>query len=257
MSVSSPLVLALAINNAHVDLQVVADVAQDGVEGYHSETIIARKDSGINTLEDIRGKRLATSAIGSSTDTAMRVYFLKNGLVDKKDYTTLEVAFSNIPAMLDEKKVDLGPVIQPFLGPMMASGNYKVVFRQKDGIGPSQVVFLAARGEFLEAHRQALYDFFEDHVRAMRWFMDPKNKAEATAIIGKFMKQPPENLAYMFTRNDYYRDPFLFPNVPNIQTPIDLAYQYKLAPSKIDVAPKYVDLSFIQEAKKRIEADPK
>ena len=50
--------LAIAIENAGLDdIRVIADEFQDGVPGYFSEQFFyVRKDSGINKVEDLKGK---------------------------------------------------------------------------------------------------------------------------------------------------------------------------------------------------------
>ena len=254
MAAFGPLVLALAVTNARLDVKVVADIIQDGVGDNHSETFMVRADSGINSIADMKGKRVGTNAIGSASDTGIRAMFRKNNMQDKRDYTMVEVAFPNIPAMLDEKKIDMGTILQPMSKQMKESGKYKVLFTSRDAMGPSQLVFLAANGKFLEANRPALMDFFEDHVRAVRWFTDPANRAEAVKIVADFMQQPPETLSHLFTKEDYFRDPFMVPNVKAIQESIDIAVDLGLAPRTIQVSPEHVDLSFVEEAKKRIEA---
>jgi sulfonate transport system substrate-binding protein len=257
MGAFAALPLVLAANNARIDLKVVADIIQDGLDGFHSETFLVTKASGIKTVADLKGKRIGTNAIGSASDTAIRAMLKKNGLIDKRDYTVVEATFPNIPPMLEEGKIDLGTVVQPASRILLEGGKFNVLFRSKDALGPSQLVFLAARTDFLEKNRAQLLDFFEDHVRAVRWFTYPANRTEAVDIIAKFMKQPAENLKHVFTENDYYRDPFMFPNIKTLQSSVDIAYDVGLAPVKLDVAPKFVDLSFVEEAKKRIEADPK
>ncbi|WP_460447868.1 ABC transporter substrate-binding protein [Alsobacter sp. SYSU BS001988] len=254
MAAFSALTLVLAVTNARQDVKVVADIIQDGVGDHHSETFMVRSDSGINTVADMKGKRVGSNAIGSASDTAIRAMFKKNNMNDKRDYTVVEVAFPNIPPMLDEGKIDMGTVLQPQSGQFIESGKYKVLFRAKDAVGPSQLVFLTARTDFLEKNREALKDFFEDHVRAMRWFQDPANRTEAVKIIADFMKQTPDKLTHLFTNKDYYRDPFMFPNVKTLQDSINVTQEVGLIPAKIEVAPKYVDLSFVEEAKRRIEA---
>ncbi|WP_406856453.1 ABC transporter substrate-binding protein [Alsobacter sp. KACC 23698] len=254
MAAFSALTLVLAVTNARQDVKVVADIIQDGVGDHHSETFMVRSDSGINTVADMKGKRVGSNAIGSASDTAIRAMFKKNNMNDKRDYTVVEVAFPNIPPMLDEGKIDMGTVLQPQSGQFIESGKYKVLFRAKDAVGPSQLVFLTARTDFLEKNRDALKDFFEDHVRAMRWFQDPANRTEAVKIIADFMKQTPDKLTHLFTNKDYYRDPFMFPNIKTLQDSINVTQEVGLIPAKIEVAPKYVDLSFVEEAKRRIEA---
>jgi NitT/TauT family transport system substrate-binding protein len=255
MAAFAPLAMTLAVTNARLDVKAVADIIQDGVPGHHSETFLVAKDSGIDAVQDLKGKRIGMNAIGSAADTAMKTMFRKNGLSDR-DYSVVEVSFPNIPIMLEEKKIDMGPVLQPFLDEYLATGRYRALFRAKEALGgPVQFVFLAGRTEFLEKNREKLLDFFEDHVRAMRWFADPKNHDEAVRIVADFMKQKPENLAYIFTDHDYFRDPFLYPNVKGIQSMVDVSHEVGLAPTRIEVAPKYVDMSFVEEARRRIEAD--
>ena len=110
---SSPAVLALSVVNARIDMRVVADIIQDGVGDYHTEAFMVRTDSGINTVADLRGKRLGTNAVGSAADTAMRAMLAKNGLGDRRDTVSIEAAFPALPAMLEERKIDLAVVLQP------------------------------------------------------------------------------------------------------------------------------------------------
>ena len=255
MGAFAALPLYLAVNNARLDIKVVADIIQDGIEGYNSEAFMVAADSGIESVKDLKGKRIGTNAIGSASDTAMRAMLKKNGLEDKRDVTVVEVAFPNIPTMIEEGKLDMGTVLQPMAGQLEASGKFKVLFRAKEAVGPSQIVFLAARGDFLEENREQLKDFFEDHVRATRWFRDPQNREEAIKIIADFMKQPPENLGHVFTERDYFRDPFMIPNVENLQSGLDLIHEIGMVPTRLEVAPDHVDLSFVEEAKRRLEAE--
>ena len=107
--------LGLAIQNAGIDdLRVVADEFQDGAPGYYSNQYFVRTDSGINKIEDLKGKVLATNTIGSGIDVAMRAALKKHGLIDKRDYTVIEAPFPTMAAMLKEKKADLVSGVPPF-----------------------------------------------------------------------------------------------------------------------------------------------
>lgn len=254
MGAFAALPLYLAINNARLDLKVVADIIQDGIDGWNSEAYMVRADSGINSVADLRGKRIGTNAIGSASDTALRAMLRKSGLNDRNDVTFVEATFGTIPTMMREGKLDAGTVIQPMAGMLEASGEFKVLFRAKDAVGPGQIVFLAARGDFLEKNRNAVMDFFEDHVTATRWLRDPANRDEALKIIADFMQRPVADLSHVFTERDYYRDPFMVPNIENLQRGLDVIHEIGLTPTRMEVAPAHVDLSFVEEAKRRIES---
>src|SRR5438477_5320140 len=63
--------LALAVTNAKLDERVVADVVADGHSGYFTESFVVLADSPIKTVEDVKGKRVGSSAIGSAHELAM------------------------------------------------------------------------------------------------------------------------------------------------------------------------------------------
>jgi sulfonate transport system substrate-binding protein len=252
MAAYAPPSLVLSVLNARLDVRAVADMIQDGAPTHYSEQALVKTDAGINTAADLKGKRVATNAIGSYMDTMVRAMLKKQGLIDKRDYTIIEAAFPTMPAMIEEGKVDAIGTVQPFTTELLATGRYKVLFRARDSLGQTQSVFLAARGEFLDTNRAALMDFFEDHVRALRWFQDPANHKEAVAIVAAFMKKLPAELDYLFSEKDYYRDPYAHVNAAGIQSVVDISKELGLLPATIQVAPKYVDDSFAAEAERRI-----
>ena len=254
MAAYAPPSLVLSVLNARLDIRAVADIIQDGAPTNYSEQALVKTDAGINAVADLKGKRIATNAIGSYMDTMVRAMLKKNGLIDKRDYTIIEAAFPTMPAMIEEGKVDAIGTVQPFTTQLLATGRYKVLFRARDSLGQTQSVFLAARGEFLDANKAALMDFFEDHVRALRWFQDPANHKEAVGIVAAFMKKPPAELDYLFSDKDYYRDPYAHVNAAGIQSVIDVSKELGLLPATIQVVPKHVDDSFVAEAERRIKA---
>jgi hypothetical protein len=92
--------LGIAVENAGIsDLRVISDQFRDGVSGYFSNQFFVRKDSGIKKIEDLKGKVLATNAIGAGVDIAMKAGLKKHGLIDKRDYTVIEAPFPTMPAM--------------------------------------------------------------------------------------------------------------------------------------------------------------
>ena len=245
--------LALAITNANLDVRVVADVVGDGMDGYFSEKFVVLADGPIKKVEDIKGRRAATNAIGSAHDLAMRKMFRMHGLKDA-DFTTVEANFANMPAMLDGGKVDIIGVLPQFSQGIVDNPKYRILFTARDAVGPTQAVLWAIRADYIAKNRRVLLDFFEDHIRAVRWFIDPKNHETAVAITADVTKLPKDRLGFAFTKEDFYHSPDGRPELDSVQREINEAVKLGVLPKAVDIRPKYVDLSLIEEAKKRIDA---
>jgi sulfonate transport system substrate-binding protein len=246
-----PEAVALAVDNAHLDVRIIADVFQDGVPGYGTITFVVRADSAIHKIEDLRGKVVATNAIGSFGDSALRINMRAHGLQDK-DFTTVEANFNTMPAMMDEGKVDLINLLPQFRYLMTEQGKYRQLFTAKDGEGRIQAVLWAMRADVLSAHRAAVVDFLADHIRAIRWFLDPSHHDEAVTIAAAVTKQKPEALAYVFTKDDSYRSPDGKPDIEGVQHALDVELKYKIIKQTVKVSPKYVDLGPVEEAAKHV-----
>jgi sulfonate transport system substrate-binding protein len=245
--------LGLAIQNAGLDdLQVIADEFQDGAPGYYSDEFFVRKDSGIAKIEDLKGKVIATNAAGSGIDIAMKAMLRQHGLDDKRDFTTIEGPFPAMAAMLAEKKVDLVPGVLPFsLNPALREGS-NVLFTQKEGVGRTQMIIWTARKSFLDKNRAAMVDFMEDVLRIERWYIDAKNHAEVTAIGARLLKVPPERLDWLFSKQDYYRDPNGKPDLDALKKNVEMTKDLGFFSVSIDMG-KHADLSIVEEAGKRLQ----
>ena len=243
----------LAIQNARMDdLRVIADEFQDGVPGYYSNEFMVRKDGPIKTYEDLRGKIVATNVFGSGTDVPLRIMLAKHNLQDKRDYSVVEAQFPAMRAMLAEKKVAMIQGTPPFsLDPELRQ-IARTLFTSKDAIGLSQFVFWTARKTFLDKNRAAMSDFMEDALRIARWYLDPANHDEVMQIASRVTKQPAERFSWVFTKQDFYRDPNLLPNLKALQSNVNMTRELGFVKIDIDV-PKFADLSFVEEAAKRLK----
>jgi NitT/TauT family transport system substrate-binding protein len=239
------------------DLRVIADEFQDGVPGYYTDEYFVLKDGPVKSVKDLKGKVVATNVAGSAVDIIMRAMLRKNGLDDRKDVTTIETAFPNMKPTLLSKKADAIPGVIPFSFDPELRGATRVLFTQKEVVGRTQMILWAARSGVLQKHRAAMVDFMEDSIRAVRWYLDPKNHAEAVEIAARVSKRPAAAFdKWLFVKagqnGDYYRDPSMLPDLKALQANIDLQHKLGLVKETINVG-KHADLSIVREAAKRVK----
>jgi sulfonate transport system substrate-binding protein len=245
---------ALAVENAGMDdLRIISDEFQDGVNGYYTNEFFVLADGPVQKIEDLKGKVIATNAVGSAVDIAMRAMLRKHGLEDKRDYTVVEAPFPTMKSMLAEKKVDMIPGVTPFSYDPELRKIGRVLFTQKEGVGTTQMIVWAVRKSFLDKNRAAMVDFMEDVQRIVRWYTDPANHKEAVAIAAKVTKRPPEAFdAWLFNNKDYYRDPNMIPNLAALQANVATQKELGFLKAGFDVK-VHSDLSIVEEAAKRLK----
>lgn len=242
----------LAIENAKLDdLRIVLDGFQDGITGYYTGEFMVLKDSPIRTVEDLKGKVVATPGAGTALDIAVRAMMRKHKMEDKKDFTIVEIGLPNMKAVLLDKKVDLISAGTSVGDPALREAG-RNLFTQHEAVGTTQMIVLAGRAGFLDKNRAAIVDFLEDVLRARHFYFDPANHKEAVEIVAQFTKQPFANLdRWLFTKGDYYRDPQGLPNLDALQGNEELLRQLGFLKTEIDVK-KHADLSLVRDAAKRL-----
>ena len=242
----------LAIQNGGLaDLRIIADEIQDGAPGYYSTPYFVRKDSGIDKIEDMKGKIAATNGLGSGVDIAMRTALKRRGLEVTRDYTMIEAPFPAHKAILKEKKADLVVGVLPFSYDPELNDFAKPLFTTQSGLGTIALSFWAARKGFIDKNRAALVDLLEDYGAILRWHYDPANHKEAVALTAGFLKRPPAGFeSWLFTKRDFFRDLDAKPDLKVVQESIDKVKELGFIKETLDVS-KYADLGLVEEAAKR------
>ena len=241
----------LAVENGGLDdLRVIADEIEDGKPGYYTTQFLVKKD-GPRTIADLRGKTLATNAIGGATDMAMRAVLRTAGMEEKRDYTIVEAQLGNMKAFLIEGKADLIAPSPNFVDAELRAFS-RPLFTQKDAFGITQFTAWYARAPYIAKNRAVLVDFLEDSVRIMRWWLDPENQAEAAKIMSGITKIPVDKIGWAYTKADWYHDRDGMPNLEALQD--NLKHQKELGFLKGDVDVKtHADVSLVQEAAARLK----
>ncbi|MEN6645416.1 MAG: aliphatic sulfonate ABC transporter substrate-binding protein [Armatimonadia bacterium] len=169
--------------NAHArggDVVLVANVANGG------SVLVARKDSGIKTLKDLEGKRVAVPQLGNTQDALLR-HLLRQAKVKLSDQggktQVLPVENPDIMGLFMRKQLDAACVPEPWGSRLEVEAGATVVLDWKAlwRNGNYPVTVLVARREFLQQHAEVVGAF----VAALKGITDrvaAQPEAEAKAL---------------------------------------------------------------------------
>jgi ABC-type nitrate/sulfonate/bicarbonate transport system substrate-binding protein len=168
---------------------------------------MVKKDSGIKTIADLKGKVVATSAIGGSTDYIQDFYIRdKAKLSPGTDYKKIELPFAQQQEALATGKIDCGLFPQPFYGRAMGTGLFTPLFRLTDVQNPFVQLMQGFSGDFIRKNPLAVRKFMEDWVTVANYVTNPANRAAVIATTSAVTKIPVSVLdGFMLSNQDFFR----------------------------------------------------
>lgn len=252
VSTLSPQALVLGVVNAKLDLRVIGEQISTEVPGYLQTYFWVDKNK-IKTIDDLKGKVIGVSALGSNVDSAAEMVLNRHGLVAQRDYQIVEIAFPAEYPSLKAGKIDAAILVPPFNLSAETDPDIKPIFSIGDAFGPVETLMWIAKADFVAQHRAALVDMLEDNIRMRRWMFDPKTRMEAVKQLSDATKIPVEKFAsWVYSKKDYYYDPNAMVDVARLQKNVNDMKTAGIIPEAINVTP-YVDLSLAKEAAARVK----
>jgi NitT/TauT family transport system substrate-binding protein len=127
-------------------LRVVAGGAANGV------LVVARKDSGIKRLEDLKGRKVATPQLGNTQDVSAK-HYLKYKLGD--DLSNVRpIANAEQAGMMSRGEVDAAWAVEPWGSFLVSQANAEVIGHEKDlwPEGKFVLTVVITTPEFLQNH---------------------------------------------------------------------------------------------------------
>ena len=245
--------LALGVYEAKLDLRAIAQVVTVSAPGHDSGWYWVRKDE-IARVEDLKGKIVATNTRGGTVHAGSLIYLKRHGLIEDRDYQTVEMRFpAMLPALLS-RKADLVFLPEPFDREAERNPGVMKLFSATEALGAFESAFWVGMAPWIASHRPVLVDLCEDMILFRKWAYDPATAPMARALIAKIGKQPVEDYVTTFTKDDTaYRDPKLILNAANLQKNIRDLIEAGILSTTIE-AKNYVDMSLAMEAAGRVGA---
>jgi aliphatic sulfonates family ABC transporter substrate-binding protein len=165
-----------------------------GLALYGSKTlaVVAGLKSGINSVKDLKGKRVG-SQLGSATDAVLQNKILPKAGLSKNDVQIINIRFQNHISALASGSIDAFAGVEPFpsIAEVEKLGKVLTDYSPYD----LQPIILAANKPVVDKNRDGVVAFMRGWLTAVKTYQN--NRDEATAIVLKHFK----NQGFSVTEN--------------------------------------------------------
>lgn len=164
-------------------LKILAGATHNGAQ------LVVRQ--GINSLADLKGKKIATPQLGNTQDVAARAYFKANGLstsiTGSGDVSITPTENATTLSLFKSGKLDGGWVPEPWASRLVLEGNGKVLIDEKDiwSGGKFLTTHLIARSEFIKKNPGSIDSLLRAHIEINNFINNKKNTTRVKNLIQK------------------------------------------------------------------------
>jgi len=163
-------------------LRIIAGATSGGA------VFVVRKEAGIEKVEDLAGKKIASPQIGNTQDVALRSYLQENGLALKEKGGTVEViplANPDILTLFLKKEIDGAWVPEPWGARLLkeADGRLFLDERERWPGGRFITAQVIASTAFLTDHPELVRRWLDAHIETTQWIN--AHLAEAKTILNE------------------------------------------------------------------------
>lgn len=160
------------------EVRVVAGSATNGV------LVVGSKKRDIKTLQQLKGKKVATPQLGNTQDISAK-YYVKHDLQsalksEGGDTDVMPIANPDIETLFEKDQLDAAWVPEPW-GSRLISKGLAVLIDEEKNLWPNKsfpITNIIARREFLEKNPELVQKVLEAHVRITRELQaDPQSFA--------------------------------------------------------------------------------
>jgi NitT/TauT family transport system substrate-binding protein len=156
-------------------LRIIAGATSGGA------VLVVRRDAGINSAADFRGKKIASPQLGNTQDVALRAWLHGQGFKLKEqggDTQVIPVANPDILTLFRKKEIDAAWVPEPWGARLVREAGGKIFLDERDiwPDGKFIVAHVIVSTKFLKEHPDLVKKFLAAHIDlTQRINADPEN----------------------------------------------------------------------------------
>lgn len=176
------------------DIKIIAGATNAGA------VFLVRKDAGIDSLNDLPGKKIAVPQLGNTQHLCLLNLLKENGGKTKDQGGDIEICASSnadIVNLMDNGSIDGAVVPEPW-GTMIENNGFSKILLDYDELfsdGDYPTALVVASKEFLDAHADLAAEFLEMHKEATEFINEDPERTqqivneEIAAATGKSLEK--------------------------------------------------------------------
>ena len=207
----SPAINAYVKSNG--DFKIIAGAASGGA------ALVVREDSGIKTVKDFEGKKIATPQLGNTQDVSARAWLKANGLEVREKggkVDMIPVANPDQLTLFIKKELDGAWTVEPWTTRLVQEGGGRIYMNESEVWkaitgGKFATAVILTSGKFLKQNPDVIKKWVAAHNELTGWIR--QNPDEAKRIINGEIKKftgkalPEKVLNDSFKNIEYTSDP--------------------------------------------------
>ncbi len=145
-------------------------------------SFVVRNDSGINSVQDLGGKKFASPQLGNTQDVALRKYLTDNGfntVENGGNVTVLPIANADILTTFLKKEIDGAWVPEPWATRLVNEGEGKILVDERD-LWPPEGKFVTAHlivsPEYLKENPEVIKRLLAAHANETQWINEHEDE---------------------------------------------------------------------------------
>ena len=193
-------------------LKIISGAASGGA------SFVVRNDSGINSVNDLGGKKFASPQLGNTQDVALRKYLVDKGYNTADNggnVTIVPVTPADILTLMLKKDIDGAWVPEPWAARLVKEANGRIFVDERE-LWPPDGKFVTAniiaRTDYLNENPDIIERLLQAHINKTIWINENKEQQAITAFNGALKKItgktiPDDEIRDALTRLEFTYDP--------------------------------------------------
>jgi NitT/TauT family transport system substrate-binding protein len=228
-------------------LRIIAGVASGGA------ALVVDPQAGIRSVQDFKGKKLASPELGNTQDVALRHWLKQQGLKVGRDVQVLPTKNADILQLLQRHQIAGAWLPEPWVARLQQEAKATIFLDERalwDGWRFPTAV-LVVRSEFLRSNGPVVKRFLDAHIEVSEWIGANPHAArkiindQLAKLAGKAL--PAAMLSEAFSRMLITYDPLTAQLLTSAGRAADLGFLPRESVYKRSELPKIFDLSLLNE----------